>query len=47
MSKTKFERTFDAYVWKTGNALVITIPSTMIRKFKIKKGEVIEVTVKR
>jgi antitoxin component of MazEF toxin-antitoxin module len=47
MVKTKFERTFDAHVWKTGNALVITIPSTITKKFKIKEGEIIEVTVKR
>lgn len=47
MVKTKFERTIDAHVWKTGNALVITVPSTIAKKFKIKEGDVIEVTIKR
>jgi len=47
MVNTAFERTVDAYVWKTGNALVITIPSTIAKKFKIKEGEVIEVTIRR
>ena len=41
------ERTFDAKVWKTGNALVVTIPSTIVKKFKVKEKEVLEVTIKR
>jgi len=43
----KFERIFDAKVWKTGNALVITIPSTITKKFKIKEKEILEVKIKR
>lgn len=44
--KKGIKRTFDARVWKTGNALVITIPSTIRKKFKIKDGTTLEVTVK-
>lgn len=47
MVNVKFERTFDAKVWKTGNALVITIPSTIIKKFKVKNNEILEVKIKR
>lgn len=47
MVKEKFKRTFDASCWKTGNAVVITIPSTIVKKFKLKKGDVLEVTIKR
>lgn len=47
MVNVGLERTFDARVWKTGNALVITIPSTIIRKFKVREKEVLEVTIRR
>ncbi len=47
MVKEKFKRTFDAYTWKTGNALVITIPSTVVKRFKIKEKELLEITIKR
>ena len=32
------KREFDAKVWRTGNAHVITIPSKIIKKYKIKEG---------
>lgn len=47
MINMKFERIFDAKVWKTGNALVITIPSATVKKFNIKEKEVLEVKIKR
>ena len=47
MVNTNIERTFDARVWKTGNALVITIPSSVVKKFKIKGKETLEVSIKR
>ncbi|MEK6941997.1 MAG: hypothetical protein AABW85_04020 [archaeon] len=43
----KLERTFDAKVWKTGNGIVITIPASIIKKFKIKEKEVLEITIKK
>ena len=39
------KRKFDAKIWKTGNAYVITIPSTLIKRFEIKNGEFLEITV--
>ena len=41
------DRTFDARVWKTGNGVVITIPSSIVRRFKLKEKEILEVTIKR
>ncbi len=43
----RLERTFDARVWKTGHALVITIPSTIVKKFKIKEKGMLEMTLRR
>jgi len=41
------KRKFDAILWKTGNAIVVTIPSSVIRKFKLRKGEDVEITLKK
>ena len=41
------KREFDAKLWETGNAMVITIPSSIIKKFKLKKGEFVEITIKK
>ena len=41
------ERKIDAKIWKTGNAKVVTIPSSIVKKFKLKKGEVLEVIIKK
>jgi antitoxin component of MazEF toxin-antitoxin module len=41
------KRQFDAKLWKTGNAIVITIPSTIIQKFKLKKGELVLITLEK
>ena len=40
------KREFDAKIWKTGNAHVITIPSKIIKKYKIKDGEELVVLIK-
>ncbi len=39
------KRKFDAKLWKTGNAYVITIPYTLVKKFMLKKGEPLELTL--
>jgi antitoxin component of MazEF toxin-antitoxin module len=41
------KRKFDAKLWKTGNAIVITIPSSIIKKFKLKKGKFVEITIEK
>ena len=41
------KRKFDTKLWKTGNAIVITIPSSIIKKFKLKKGEYVEITIEK
>ena len=41
------KRKFDSKLWKTGNAMVITIPSSIVRRFKLKKGEYVEITLKK
>jgi len=41
------KRKFDAKLWKTGNAIVVTIPSSVIKKFKLKKGENVEITLEK
>ena len=38
---------FDSKLWKTGNAIVVTIPSSVVRKFKLKKGENVEITLEK
>ena len=43
----KFKRVFDARVWKTGNGVVITVPSSIVKKFKVKENEILEVALKR
>ncbi len=45
--KYKMKRQFDAKLWKTGNAIVVTIPYSIIEKFKLKKGELVEITIKK
>ncbi len=41
------KRKFDAKLWKTGNAVVVTVPSSIIKKFKLKKGEFVEITIEK
>ena len=45
--KYKMKRKFDAKLWKTGNALVITIPSSIVKKFKLKKRDFVEITIEK
>ncbi len=40
-------RTFDAKVWSTGIGLVITVPHMVSKVLEIKKGDIIEVTIKK
>lgn len=47
MVNTKLTRKFDAACWKTGNAMVVTIPSTVVRKFKLKSGDSVEITIEK
>jgi len=47
MSYKQIERTFDGKAWKSGNALVITIPIATVEKFKIKEGDLLEITIKK
>ena len=41
------KRKFDAKLWKTGNAIVVSIPSSIIKKFVLKKGEFVEITIEK
>ncbi len=41
------KREFDAKIWKTGNALVITIPKRITKKFNLKQGDDIDVIIKK
>ena len=41
------KRKFDAKLWKTGNAVVVTIPSSIIKKFKLKNGNFVEITIEK
>ena len=47
MSDKQIERTLDSKVWKCGNSFVITIPLSTVEKFKIKEGDILEVTIKK
>jgi antitoxin component of MazEF toxin-antitoxin module len=39
------KRKFDAKLWKTGNAIVVSIPSNIVKRFELKKGEFVEITI--
>jgi antitoxin component of MazEF toxin-antitoxin module len=41
------KRKFDAKLWKTGNAVVITVPSSIVKRFKLKNGEFVEITIEK
>lgn len=47
LEKVFLERTFDAKVWKSGNSLVITVPLPTIERFKIKEGDLLEITIRK
>ena len=41
------KRKFDAKIWKTGNSMVVSIPSNITKKFALKKGEFVEITIEK
>ncbi|MFH1365719.1 MAG: hypothetical protein ABIH28_03990 [archaeon] len=41
------KRKFDAKLWKTGNAIVVTVPSNIVKRFKLKKGKFVEITIEK
>jgi antitoxin component of MazEF toxin-antitoxin module len=41
------KRKFDAKLWKTGNAIVVSIPSNIVKRFELKKGEFVEITIEK
>ena len=41
------KRKFDAKLWKTGNAIVVTVPSNIVKRFKLKKGEFVEIIIEK
>lgn len=43
--KYKMKRKFDAKLWKTGNAIVVSIPSNIVKRFELKKGKFVEITI--
>ncbi len=45
--KYRMKRKFDAKLWKTGNAMVITIPSSIVKRFNFKNGEFVEITIEK
>ena len=45
--KYKMKRKFDTKLWKTGNAIVVTIPSNIIKRFKLRRGEFVEITIEK
>lgn len=38
---------FDAKIRENGNSLIITIPAKTIEKLKLKKGDIIEVAIRK
>jgi len=41
------DRVLDTKLWKTGNSFVITIPAKIIKKFRLKIGDNLEVRIKK
>ena len=41
------KRIIDARIWKTGHSFVITLPYTLVKKFKLKAGDIIEIEVRK
>lgn len=39
------KRIFDAQIRKVGNSFVITVPSSIVKKFKLKQGSHVTTTV--
>ena len=41
------KRVYDAKIWKTGNSYVVTVPLSIIQKFKLKENDLVEITIKK
>lgn len=41
------KRVIDSKIWKTGHSLVITIPKKLAERWKLKKGDKVEITIKK
>jgi len=39
------KREFDAQIRKVGNSYVVTVPSITIKRFKLKEGQIVTVSV--
>lgn len=39
------KRIFDAKLWKTGNSYVVTVPLSVVKKFKLKENDLVEITI--
>ena len=40
-------REIDVILWKTGNSYVTTIPKKIVKKWKLKEGEELEIIIKK
>jgi len=41
------KRIYDTKIWKTGNSYVVTVPLSIIQKFKLKENDLVEITIKK
>jgi len=41
------KREFDTKLWKTGNSYVVTIPKKIIKKWRLRVEDDLEVTIKK
>ena len=41
------KRIYDAKIWKTGNSYVVTVPLSIIQKFKLKENDLVEITIQK
>lgn len=40
-------REIDTKLWKTGNSYVITIPKNIIKRWRLKEGEELNIVIKK
>lgn len=41
------KRVMDVKVWKSGHSLVVTLTKKIIKRFKIKAGDTVEITIEK
>lgn len=41
------KRIYDAKIWKTGNSYVVTVPLSIIQRFKLKENDLVEITIQK